>query len=558
MDAETSTEDDAGPSATRPPGRPSTLAVALILALTPAITAVWWHRGFTTQDGSAHLYNAHVLARSAGADAEPTFTRTFRVRREPLPNWAGHLVLMFLSETLPSREADRAMATITLLAPALAVVGLRARTTPSRGRAGPALLASLLALNVAWLLGFSGFLLGASLFPATLEFWWAGRDEGWSLRHACGLAALLVLGYFCHLVSLGLTAAALVLLDVFTPGRSRTGRAATTLLGLTPLAPLAILYSQIMRRGGGGLAPEWKHLAGVTSPKAWADQLTWVDPISLAAKDYLPVVGTLERWHLAAAPVLWLGLAMALFIGATLAAGEGPFQPAGRPRRGWWAIAAVFLLAGTLSPDTLGPTHGEYLPQRIVLLGLMALVPVLRLDAPGRAGKLGLAALAVAWVAQCATVWDYARLSERTAGPMFQAERFVGQGQRIATRLTDLRSPFRASPLLHADCALGVDTGNIIWSDYETRFYYFPVQFRDGLDLRPDPEVMERIALARPSSPERATLWADLLRRHRRRIEVVVSYGNDPPLDAITLRWYRPLLGTGPVRVWRRREEPPR
>jgi hypothetical protein len=37
----------------------------------------------------------------------------------------------------------------------------------------------------------------------------------------------------------------------------------------------------------------------------------------------------------------------------------------------------------------------------------------------------------------------------------------------------------------------GLGTGNIIWNNYETRHYYFPVQFRAGLD-RPDSGDLER------------------------------------------------------------------
>src|SRR5262249_56109534 len=78
------------------------------------------------------------------------------------------------------------------------------------------LVATLLAMNVTWLLGFTGFTLGACLFPITLGFWWPRRDRLGAVGVA-GLWVLLILGYFCHLVSLGLTVLGLAVLALATP-----------------------------------------------------------------------------------------------------------------------------------------------------------------------------------------------------------------------------------------------------------------------------------------------------------------------------------------------------
>jgi hypothetical protein len=213
------------------------------------------------------------------------------------------------------------------------------------------------------------------------------------------------------------------------------------------------------------------------------------------------------------------------------------------------------IAGGAAAPDTLGASHGEYLPQRVVLLGLAALLAVLPLDAPGRLGRASFAALAVALALQSATVWDYARTSERTAGRLLKAAPAVGRGERVATLLAGIRTRFRANPLLHADCALGVGTGNVIWGDYETRFYYFPVRFRPGLD-RPDSRELEDVALmdAPGLATARACRWECLLERHRGAIDVVVAWGSDPLLDDVNSRQgFATAYEDGPVKVLRRR-----
>ena len=330
-------------------------------------------------------------------------------------------------------------------------------------------------------------------------------------------------------MSLGLTAFGLVVLDGMTPGRDRRGRAAATVLGLLPMFPLGWMYLGLTRKGGGGMAPEWGHLSEPFSPRAWVAQLSWADPISLARKDLL-----------AFAPVLWLaaGLVVASRRGGAGLASE---------RRGWWVLAGFLLVGGVLGPDTMGASHGHYLPQRVVLLGLAALVPVLRFE------TVGTVLITVALGLQSATVWDYARASERTAGRLWKAVGAVGTGQRVAALLIDTRTPFRANPLLHADCALGVGTGNVIWGDYETRFYYFPVHVVAGLD-HPDPAELEWIALhgSAADSAERARRWGALLERHHGAIDRVVVWGRDAELDARTTRWFVASHEDGPVRVFRR------
>ena len=100
----------------------------------------------------------------------------------------------------------------------------------------------------------------------------------------------------------------------------------------------------------------------------------------------------------------------------------------------------------------------------------------------------------VAFSLQTIIVWDYAVYSSRTAGQMMEARELAGRGQRIATLLSGIGSRFRANPILHADCWLGVGTGNVVWSNYETRHYYFPVQFRDGIE-RPASSDLELLCV---------------------------------------------------------------
>ena len=304
-----------------------------------------------------------------------------------------------------------------------------------------------------------------------------------------------------------------------------------------------------MRGGGRALALKWEYLSNWTSPRAWVAQLTWIDPISLARKDYLPFLGKVSPGFWSLAPVAWLAAAMLLGILATAA------RKPERERRGWWILGALLLIGGFVAPDTLGPNQGYYFQQRIVLLGLVALMPVLRLDVNTSAGRFCRYATAGAVLLQSAIVWDYARMSERTAGTMLRARRAIEPGSQVATLLNNFRTPFRANPLLHADCALGVGTGAIIWANYEARLHYFPVQFRPGLE-HPDPAELETISLADEpeEAAERLRQWANLITRYAPVIDTLVVWGRDPALDAFNAQRFVEVYADGPVRVLRRRK----
>lgn len=525
---------------------------AFVLSLSPALAAVWMVPGFVAQDGPAHLYNAHVLVKSL--DPDSLFQGVYEVRWAPLPNWAGHLTLMAMTAALSPFAADRAMMTLTLVGPSVSIGWLRWRVRGWRGMARVAPWATLLALNVTWLWGFSSFLIGSCLFGLTLGTWWSARDR-FGLRASATLAALLVAGYFCHLVSLGLTVVGLVMLALATPDPGRASRMAWTAASLLVLVPLGVIY-RTLAGPGRPLRPTWDLLARPPSLANWGAHLTWVDPLTLARKTLVPFLGIRPGWPALIVPSAWFALALAVLALATIRQARLDRDGA-TAGRGWPAAALVLLAGGLVGPDSLGPAHGEFLPQRVALLGLIALTPVLDFGGPGRLNRLAGGLLFVAVGLQSAFVWDYAVRSNRLTAEFLQAGRRIGQGQRVGTLLLDLRGPYRANPLLHMDCLLGLETGNILWSNYETAHYYFPVHVRRDVPHPPELEFERISILDDPGDADlRAGRWEALLSRHRHQIDRLVIWGDDPRLDAITARWFTPLAREGRARVLRNRDEP--
>ena len=478
------------------------------------------------------------------------------MRWEPLPNWAGHLATMGLVSILPARQADRVIISVTLVGFAASIAWLRLRVAGWRGMPLASLLAALLSLNVTWLFGFTSFLLGACLFAITLGVWWEGRER-LRIGRAAVLAVLLVCGYFAHLVSLGLTVVGLAILTALTPGERRLARAGMTAASLVPLVPLGLFYLRLSGRGGP-LHAEWEHRVSPFSMRSWVDRLGWVDPISLASRLSLPFRES-KSWAFGMlAPVVLGAAAMAILVASTLWNARGDRADSLRERRGWLVLAALLLLGGLAGPDSLGTGHGHYLPQRVSLLGLVALVPALDLDLRRTAGRVAGVALAGAIALQSAFVWDYALTSTRTVGELMRARGAVGHRQRVAVLSIGIGGRFRANPLLHAGNLFGIGTGNVIWNNYETAHYYFPVQRAGGIE-GPSPIELEWVALHDDprDAEERADRWHELLRRHHSEIDRLVVWGTDPRLDAISARLFQTVFQDGKVRVMRPRLDDP-
>jgi hypothetical protein len=81
--------------------------IIFVLALLPALGAIWGVGWFVTQDGSAHLYNAQIIASSLTPSSP--YRSYFDVRWDPVPNWGGHLVTAVLVSLLPVWAAGPAV-----------------------------------------------------------------------------------------------------------------------------------------------------------------------------------------------------------------------------------------------------------------------------------------------------------------------------------------------------------------------------------------------------------------------------------------------------------------
>ena len=340
-------------------------ALVLMAALVPVLAAIWGIRWFVTQDGSAHLYNAHIIASSLGPNSP--FAAYYTVRWDALPNWSGHLVTAALVSVMPVWMAGPAITTLTLVGFAASIVWLRLRVdrtfrhlTRISARGSP----------VAQFFVAPGVhQLHAGRLPVSDHAWrLVGRARDIRVGSRRGHR-----GPDDRRLSLppgepwsdGIRAdrprGAQHLACAVGSGSSARWRRATA------AGCRRILYRSLSK-AGGPMQPVWGHLANPLSPAAWAVQLAQVDPITLTVGQVIPL--TDHGSHSVVRPVQADDVADAwLHADVVLGHSPAPRPTVARPdeRTGWAWLAALLLIGGIAGPDSLGASHGEFLQQRVMI-----------------------------------------------------------------------------------------------------------------------------------------------------------------------------------------------
>ena len=528
------------------------LVVFGVLAL-PVLIVIWCLPWFVTQDGPLHLYNAHIMIELLKSHSP--LQEIYAVRWDPLPYWGAHAALTALMSFLSDRAADRVMLTLTSIGFAGSMLWLRWRVAGWEGMTIAAPLAVLVSLNALWLLGLYSFLLGSCLFIITLGVWWSGR-ECMGAKHALIIAALLVLGYFSHLISLAVTVIALAVLALITPGPGWLRRVGWTAASLAPVLPLAIIYKRMMQ-DNGEVRATWGRITDFLSLQQWLDYSSGVDFLSLRAdKNNFPFVEGHSEWHGLVSPYVWGTVALAILVTVTIFARSRETGPSAKAGRVWIILPLVLIIGAYISPDSFGGQHGGILRERILLLGVATLVAGLRINTKQLSVKFAGAALMLAAVVQIGFVYEYGFSSNDIVGDFMRAKPYVGEGQRVEILRVNVESRFRANPIHNLSNMLGIGTGNVVWNNYGPSLYYFPIKFKDestGECARslsdvsqfeyndPDVDIEEQIEY-----------WSLMLEENHDKIDALVVWGSAPTLDAANAQWYgpRPVFDTGQTRVF--------
>ncbi len=543
---------------------PLSAALLYFLALAaPVVIAIWFVPWFVTQDGPLHLYNAYLF--SALSEKDSPLAEFYAPRAALLPYVGVYKLLAGLTSIISARAADRVLMTLTSIGFAWSVLWLRWRVAGSEGLPIVVPLVLLLALSHLWLLGLYSFLLGASLFSMTLGIWWSWRNRLTPARAAI-VGGLLTLGYLFHIISTGLAVFALVALAVATPGTDLRKRLLWTAASAVPSIVLMISFGALVKTSGGP-AVQWIGLTDPFSFQSWLQYLQVPDFISFSFKQPLgvlavpsdcPFVDQSAVRYAILWPSLWAVVALVLLLASTLLSRATLARLRQSEYRGWILLALFLFAAGLFGPSAAW--HGSILRERVLLLGMVTLVPLIKPKPHTSASRIGALCLAVALLLQIAFVLDYAGISNRIAGAVMQVAPHLESSERVALMIPDPRTRYAVNPLPGVANQLGVSREAIVWNNYGPAYYYFPIQFQSDqvrdqwkrVDSLNQLLLSGEVENAANQDPEG---WVAAFGTTLENTDVLVVWGAAPWFDALFERWFQPqpFVEQGGARAFRRR-----
>jgi hypothetical protein len=156
-----------------------------------ALLPIWTVSIFPSQDGGAHLYNAHVLAALLSGTDGAHYADIYALNFSALANWADHLLLALLSAVVSPAIAEKLLVSGYVVAFATAARYAAESIRPGNGWVAHLALPLIFTFSVH--MGFYNFILSFPLYFLLLGYYWRHRDGHRTRAFTLMLLALYVL-----------------------------------------------------------------------------------------------------------------------------------------------------------------------------------------------------------------------------------------------------------------------------------------------------------------------------------------------------------------------------
>jgi hypothetical protein len=456
-------------------GRVAAGLVVLWTALTVlTVLPVWTVDFLPSDDAPPHVDNANVLRKYGRGDLP--FSRYYTIHSGVSSNGVAHAMLgQFLRFASPATAVKWTASVYLVLFPLSVLYAARG---VSREGSAVAALAAPFGPHFLFVKGFYNFSLGMVVFFVLVGFYLRNRGR-WNAVRAAGVAALGLLLYLCHPVTLVMgfvTVGVLALCDAVAgagrrwPSWGALGRAA---IPLVALAPAVLVQAAFFLR------PRTDPTAAVGTARS---------PLGVLVK-YLGTLAVLRSFAdpVARAAVLLLLAGLVAIVGWAL-------WRAWRGRRaerrdGLLAATGVAVLVYFAAPDV--SSGGSFINARIALFPFLLAILWLAGQALPRAARRGAVALAVVCTAMLA--FGHAR-AYRACDAYLRELCSVAPHVRPGSTLLPLAKTADALlrdvsagvyALQHASGYVSAARDGVDLRNYEAALDYFPTRFRPEVDPTP-------------------------------------------------------------------------
>jgi hypothetical protein len=427
----------------------------LILGLTVLhIVPVWWFQYLPSQDGPSHVENSYMLLHYFDEDA--AYSRYYDLNLKPFPNWFSHSSMTLLMTFLPPLTAEKALLTLYVIFFVFAMVYFLA--SAGDDKVFFVLLCFPFIYNYLMQMGFYNFAFSLPLTFLILGYWWRRRDARMGWRMMSGLNALLILAYFCNLLSQVMAVAGVLFLAAFYH-RRRLLRVLRLAVLLVPSCLLPVYY------------------VGMQPARAYRS------PPATDLLKYFVRLGSLNSHSQSQA---YLGVSLACLLGILLVytalrsvrPSQDTAEPPAGPVGGFLGLGALFTFVFFLGPARM--FGGGFLDDRLSLFPVLAILPWLKAGfrRPLKYG-IGIAAVGLTVLHLGVNTYHWGILNngleEYTSGTGF-----VGRNETILPISFDHRGgeSARIGVYRHAASHYCIAVGAVNLANYEGDKAYFPLRYK--------------------------------------------------------------------------------
>jgi len=285
-------------------------------------------------------------------DKDRTYNHFYDLNDDPVPNWFSHLIMAFLMLFLPPLIAEKMLLTIYIVLFVASI--LYFLKSVGKEKMFFSLLAFPFIYNYLLHMGFYNFAFSFPLMFLTIGYWWKRRDRWLDWKLLVGLNLLLILLYFCHMVSQLLAIIAILLLALLHH-RAKIYKTLALAVALIPSYLLPFYYV---------------HTRGSQSSGSWASSDLW---------NYFAKIGSLTSYDVneysvgKALAILFAALILYTIVWEKIGVADKRLRLTITLKDSFFLLAIVFFLFYFYMPD--GMSGGGFITTRLNLYPFIIILP---------------------------------------------------------------------------------------------------------------------------------------------------------------------------------------
>ena len=444
------------------------IALMLVLHLLP----IWLLPYYPTQDGPSHIANAVIVKEYAQHDI---YQEYFQLNLKPVPNWFSHAAMALFMFFTPPLIAEKLL--LTLYAILFPISLFYFVDAVHRGKYMLGFIGFIFMYNYLLHMGFYNFAFSVPMYFIAVGYWWKHRASFGSRRQLI-LNLLFIFTYFCHLVSLVLAIATVLLLAITTLRRSNLKSRLLLPVTLIPSYVLPWWYFSYRPANPGNrwsFQDLYTYFIKIGSIATYTDQ-QWVSRFLLSVLVAVLIYTFIDRFNI----FRW-------------DAARKRFKLVFRASDNFYLVFAMLMFAYFVAPD--GMSGGGFITTRLCLYPLLALLPALNQDyrRPFRY-ILGGAIIALVLLQLQMNVRYHKTFSDTLAE--YGSGTSVIEHNKVLMGLSfNSNGSFtgnRTDVFGHAIGYYAAETRGVDVDNYEATTDYFPVKFNPELSSRGRPDFEGR------------------------------------------------------------------